>query len=84
MVITNIFKSINLEFKWSAIFLGAKRVSHSTEGPGVGVALGKFDSSDSNEMFTNAKIRKTKIWGLKELKMLFRVVDERTLNIHKS
>ena len=61
MVITNIFKSINLEFKWSAVFLGAKRVSHSTEGPGVGVALGKFDSSDSNEMFTNAKIRKTKI-----------------------
>ena len=32
---------------------------YSTEGPGVGLALGKFDSSDSNErfwqMFTNAK-----------------------------
>ena len=55
-------------------------MTHSTEGPGLGVVLGKFDSSHSNEkfwpMFTNVKIRKTKISGLEELKMLFRFVEE--------
>ena len=65
-----------------------KRVSHSTEGLGVEAALGKFDSSDSNErfwqMFTKVKIRKTKIWELEELKILFGVVEERILNIYKS
>ena len=35
-------------------------------------------------MFTNAKIRKTKISGLEELKMLFRVVEERISNIYIS
>ena len=30
---------------------GAKRVSNSTEGVGVGTALGKFDSSDSSKGF---------------------------------
>ena len=67
-------------WKWSTVFLGAKRVSHSAEGSVVGAALGKFDSSDSNErfwqIFTNVKITKTKIWRLKELKMLFRFVEE--------
>ena len=47
-----------------------------------------FDSSDSNErfwqIFTNVKIRKTKIWGFEELKMLFRFVEERILCIYKS
>ena len=65
-----------------------KRVSRSTEGLGVGTALGKFDSCDSNErfwqMFTKVKIRKTKIWELEELKILFGVVEERILNIYKS
>ena len=54
----------------------------------VVAALGKFDSSDSNkrfwQIFINVKIRKTKIWGLEELKMLFRFVEERILNIYKS
>ena len=35
-------------------------------------------------MFINIKIVKIKISGLQELKMLFRVVEERTLNIYKS
>ena len=55
---------------------------------GLGAALGKFDSSDSNkrfwQMLANVKIRKTKIWGLEELKILFRVVEERISNICKS
>ena len=54
----------------------------------MSAALGKLESSDSNEsfwqMFTNAKIRKTKISGLEELKMLFRVVEERISNIYIS
>ena len=45
----------------------------------------KFDSTDSNErfwqIFTNVKIRKTKIRGLEELIMLFRTIEERILNI---
>ena len=53
----------------------------------MGAALGKFDSSDSNkrfwQMFTKVKVRKTKIWGLEELKMLIRVVEERILDIYK-
>ena len=47
-----------------------------------------FDSSDSNErfwqIFTNLKIRKTKIWGFEELKMLFRFVKERILRVYTS
>ena len=43
-----------------------KRVSHSNEGPRMGVALEKFDSSDSNErfrqMFTLEKIKKQVFW----------------------
>ena len=62
-------------------------MSHSTERPGLGAALGKFDSSDSNEkfwqLFTNVKIRETKIRRLEELKILLRVVEERILNIYK-
>ena len=43
----------------SAVFQGVKRVSHSTEVPVVGAALGKFDSGDSNERFlTNIYKRK--------------------------
>ena len=53
-------------------FLAMKRVSHSNEGPGVGAALGKLNSSDSNErfwqMFTNVEIRKQKLEDLKSLK----------------
>ena len=75
-------------WKWSAAFLGVKRVSHSIEEPSVGAALRKFDSSDSNkrfwQRFTNVKIRKTKIWGLEELKMFSRFAEERTLNIYQS
>ena len=45
----------------------------------------KFDSTDSNErfwqIFTNVKIRKTKIGGLEELIMLFRTIEETILNI---
>ena len=37
--------------KWSAAFLGVKRVSHSIEEPRVGAALRKFESSDSNKRF---------------------------------
>ena len=63
-------------------------MSHSTEGPGGDAVHEKFDSSNSNErfwqMFTSVKIRKTKIRGLEELEMLFRVVEERILNIYKS
>ena len=48
------------------------QVSHSNEGPGVGAALGKFDSSDTNEKFwqilTNVKITKQKFEDLKNLK----------------
>ena len=36
------------------------------------------------QMFTKVNIRKTKIWGLEELKILFRVVEERILSIYKS
>ena len=58
--------------KWSILFLAMKRVSHSNEGPGVGTALRKFNSSDSNErfwqMFTNVEIRKQKFEDLKNLK----------------
>ena len=65
--------------------MGAKRVSHSTEGLEVGAAFGKFDSNDSNErfwqVFTNVKIRETKIWGLEELKILFRIAEERIVNL---
>ena len=47
-------------------------MSHSNEGPGVGAALGKFDSSDTNEKFwqilTNVKITKQKFEDLKNLK----------------
>ena len=47
-----------------------------------------FDSRDSNErfsqIFTKVKIRKTKIRGFEELKMLFRFVKERILCIYKS
>ena len=47
-----------------------------------------FDSRDSNkrfwQIFTNVKIRKTKIWGFEELKMLFRFIEERILRICKS
>ena len=46
-----------------------------------------FDSSDSIrfwQIFTNVKIRKTKIWGFEELKMLFRFVEERILCICES
>ena len=62
-------------------------MSHLIYKPGVGAALGKFDSSDLNgsfwQMFSDVKIKKTKIWGLEELKMLFRFV-ERIFNIYKS
>ena len=62
-------------------------MSHSTGGPGVGAALGKFDRSGSIErfwqIFTKVKIRKIKIWGLEELKMLFRFVDEKDKNYHQ-
>ena len=75
-------------WKWFTVFLGAKRVSHSTEGPGVGTTLGKFNSSDSNErfwqMFANLKIGKTKIWRLEELEILLRVAEEIVLNVYKS
>ena len=58
------------------------------EGSGVGAALGKFDSSDFNkrfwQIFTNVKVRKTKIWGLEQLKMLFRFAKERILITYKS
>ena len=61
-------------------------MSHSTEMPGVGAAFGKFDISDSNErfwqIFTNVKIRKTKICGLEEVRMLSRFVEDRILNIY--
>ena len=47
-------------------------MSHSNEGSGLGAAIGKIDSSDSNErfgqMFTNIKIRKQKFEDLKNLK----------------
>ena len=47
-----------------------------------------FDSRDSNkrfwQIFTNVKVRKTKIWGFEELKILFRFVEERYLCIYKS
>ena len=47
-------------------------MSHSNEGAGVGAALGKFGSSDSNERFwqiiTNVKIGKQKFEDLKNLK----------------
>ena len=63
-------------------------MSHSTEGPGLGATLAKFDKSESNEwfwqMYTNVKIRKTKIWGLQELEILFRVVEEIILNIYEN
>ena len=35
-------------------------------------------------MSLNVKISKTKILGLEELKMLFRVVEKRILNIYKN
>ena len=42
-------------------------------------------SSGSNErlrqMLTNVAIKKAKIWGLEELKMLCRAVEERIVNI---
>ena len=50
---------------------------------GVGAAVVKFNSSDLNERFDNLKIRKTKIWGLEELKMLFRFVEGRILNMDR-
>ena len=54
--------------------------------PGVGAAFGKFDISDSNErlwqIFTNVKIKKTKICGLEEVQMLFRFVEDRILKIY--
>ena len=82
------WKEAKVIFLWLFLFLGAKQVSHRPGGPGVGAALGQFDISDSNEnfwkMFTNVKIRNTKIWGLEEIKMLFLVVQERLLNIYKS
>ena len=47
-------------------------MSNSNEGPGLGAALEKIDSSDSNErfwqMFTNVKVRKQKCEDLKNLK----------------
>ena len=47
-------------------------MSHSNEGPGVGAALEKFDSSDSYkrfwQMLTILKIRKEKFEDLKNLK----------------
>ena len=47
-----------------------------------------FDRRDSNErfwaIFTKVKIRKTKIWGFEELKMLFRFVKERILRVYTS
>ena len=46
-------------WKLSTLFLGANRESHSNEGPGVGTALGKLDSSDSNERLLD-------FWGLEE------------------
>ena len=52
------------------------------------VVTDTFDSSDSNErfwqIFSNLKIRKTKIWGFEEIKMLFRFVVEKILYIYKS
>ena len=58
-------------------FSGSDTMSHSIEEPGVAAALGKFDSSDSNErfwqIFTNVKIRKTNIWGLEELKIFIKL-----------
>ena len=37
--------------KWSSVFWGVKRTSHSTDKLGVSAALGKLESSDSNESF---------------------------------
>ena len=37
-----------------------------------------------DKFLQNVKIRKAKTWVLEELKMLLRVVEERTSNIHKS
>ena len=58
----------NNDLKMVRSFSGNER-SHSNEGPNV--ALGKFDSSGSNErlwqMFTNAKVRKQKSEDLKNL-----------------
>ena len=57
----------NKDLRMVRCFSGVNQVNHSTEGPGVGAALGKSDSSDSNDKFWqrlgNLKIRKTKIWG---------------------
>ena len=62
-------------------------MSHSNEGPGLSPALGKFDSSDSNErfwqLFTNVKIRKQKIGDLKNLKCCLEL-NKRMLNVYKS
>ena len=58
----------NNDLKMVSSFSGNER-RHSNEGPNV--ALGKFDSSGSNErlwqMFTNAKVRKQKSEDLKNL-----------------
>ena len=55
----------NKNLKMIRYISGSKTRSHSTEGPRMGAGLGKFDSNDSNkrfrQMFTNVKIRKTKI-----------------------
>ena len=44
-------------------------MSHSTEGPRVGAALGKFDSSGLNERFWQTqRLEKQKFEDLKNLK----------------
>ena len=73
--------------KWSALFLGTKRVSHSNEGNGAGATLGKFNNRDSNEwfcqMFTNVKIRKQKFQDLKNLKCCLEL-QKRISDVYKS
>ena len=74
--------------KGQLFFWAAKRMSHLTEEPGVDAAFRKLDSSDSNgrfwQMLTNVKIRKRNVWGLEELKMMFKAVQEKMFNIYKT
>ena len=93
MIITNILKTIDLEEQYIYLYQQHKNLkmvycfsgSETTDSVNwmarAGAAHGKFGSSDTNErswqMFTNVGNRKTKNWGLEELKMLFRIVYEK-------
>ena len=63
-------------------------MSHFTGGPDLAQLLENFTAvirmKGFVQMFTKVNIRKTKISGLEELKILFRVVEERILSIYKS